>query len=512
MDSAVRRWQGAPWDRDEAAHDQEDTVTSTFIRRAAAIAATATCAVATTALSVPAGAAPIDSPTSFIVAQGGTGTDKAVAATEAAGGTVVQEWPQIGVVVATASDDTFDDQARASAGIVAAGPTRAMHAYQPTAGITPDGAVQGLGPGTSGGDDTQEPLFANQWHMRQIGADKAHLVTDGNRDITVGVLDSGIEADHPDLAANVDASQSVSCVDRGVPDTDPTAWQPTTSSHGTHVAGTIGAVRNQQGVIGVAPNSRLASVKVVDDDGFIYPEYAICGFIWAADKGMEVTNNSYFIDPYYLWCKANLDEKAAILAVERALKYSEKKDVVNVAAAGNSAWDLSKPITDTGSPNNSVPTPRETDQRCYDMPTEVGNTVTVSSVGPTAVKSFYSNWGRNVIDVAAPGGDSRVAANTPSTNGRVLSTVLNGGYGYSQGTSMASPHAAGVIALIRGTDTGLSAKQAMTTLEREADTLSCPEFYDANRDGVNDATCEGGASGSGYYGAGLVDALDAVTP
>ena len=176
---------------------------------------------------------------------------------------------------------------------------------------------------------------------------------------------------------------------------------------------------------------------------------------------MEVTNNSYYIDPYALWCKANLDEKAAILAVERALKYSEKKDVVNVAAAGNSAWDLSKPITDTGSPNNTPePTPRDTDQRCYDMPTEVGNTVTISSVGPTAVKSYYSNWGRNVVDVTAPGGDSRVAAATPDKNGRILSTVVGGGWGYKQGTSMASPHAAGVVALIRGTDTGLNAKQA----------------------------------------------------
>lgn len=487
---------------------------STFIRKAAAIAATATCAVAATTMTAtaPAGAAPLDAPTSFVVAQGGTGTGKAVAAVKAAGGTVIQEWPQIGVVIASATDDTFDDMARKSPGIVAAGPSRAMQAYQPTAGITPDGTVQGLGPGTSGGDDNQEPLNADQWDMRQIGADKAHLKTDGNRAITVGVLDSGIEADHPDLAANVDASQSVDCTDRGVPNTDSKAWEPTTSDHGTHVAGTIAAARNGVGIVGVAPNVKLASVKVVEDAGYIYPEYALCGFIWAADKGMEVTNNSYYIDPYALWCKSNLDEKAAILAVERALKYSEKKDVVNVAAAGNSAWDLSKPIIDTGSPNNvPEPTPRDTDQRCYDMPTEVGNTVTTSSVGPTAVKSFYSNWGRNVVDVAAPGGDSRVAADTPSENGRILSTVVNGGWGYKQGTSMASPHAAGVVALIRGTDTKLNAKQAMKTLEREADTLACPAFYDANRDGVNDATCEGGASGSGYYGAGLVDALDAVT-
>ena len=163
---------------------------STFMRKAAAVTATAGCAVAAAAMTAtsPAGAAPLAKATSFVVAQGGTGTDKAVAAVTAAGGTVVQEWPQIGVVIASASDDTFDDKARQSPGIVAAGPSRAMQAYEPASTVPVDGTVQGLGPGTSGGDDTQEPMFANQWHMRQIGADKAHLKTDGNRDITVGVV------------------------------------------------------------------------------------------------------------------------------------------------------------------------------------------------------------------------------------------------------------------------------------------------------------------------------------
>lgn len=479
-----------------------------------ALAVSATCAVAAVAAAPSATADPLDTPTSFVVVQGGTGTASAVAAVAAAGGTVLQAWPQIGVVIAEASDSGFDDVARTQPDIVAAGPTRALQAFVPPAGVVPDGTVQGLGAGTSGGDDTQEPLNANQWDMRAIKADQAHRVTDGSRDVTVGVLDSGIEADHPDLAANVDAAQSVGCTGKGgVPDTSSTAWQPTTSDHGTHVAGTIAAARNGVGIVGVAPNVRLASVKVVDDDGFIYPEYAICGFVWAADKGMEVTNNSYFIDPYFLWCKANIDERANILAVERALKYSEKKGVANVASAGNSAWDLSKPIVDTGSPNN-VPEPemRFTNHKCYDMPAELPNVVTVSATGPTDVKSFYSNFGRGVIDVAAPGGDSRVPAATPDRNGRVLSTVVNGGWGYKQGTSMAGPHVAGVMALVRSADATLNAKQAVTTLLGEADRLACPTFYDANRDGVNDATCEGGAKGDGYYGAGMADALDAVTP
>ena len=483
-------------------------------RQLTVLATTAACtAAAALALAAPATAQPLSSPTAFVVVQGGTGTSKAVAATEAAGGTVLQQWPQIGVVIAEASDSDFDDLARAQAGIVAAGPTRALHAYEAPSSVVPDGTVQGLGPGTSGGDDTAEPLNANQWDMRAIKADRAHLVTDGSRAVTVGVLDSGIEADHPDLAANVDAAQSASCATRGgVPDTSPLAWQPTTSTHGTHVAGTIAAARNGVGVVGVAPNVKLASVKVVDDQGYIYPEYAICGFLWAADKGMQVTNNSYFIDPYFLWCKADLDQRADIIAVDRALKYSEKKNVVNVAAAGNSAWDLSKPIVDTGSPDNSVdPQVRYTDHRCYDMPTEVENTVAVSATGATNAKSYYSNYGRNVIDVAAPGGDARVPAATPDRNGRILSTLTGGRWGYLQGTSMASPHVTGVVALVRSTDPSLNAKQAVKTLEREADPIACPSLYDPNGDGTADAVCEGGKTGSGFFGAGLVDALDAVT-
>lgn len=470
-----------------------------------------------TSVTVATGAAsadPLSAPTMFVVLQGGAGTDKASAAVTAGGGEVIQEWPQIGVVIARAADDSFDDRAAAEPGIVAAGPTRALQPIAPPLGIVPDGVPTGLGPGTSGGDDTLEPFNVHQWDMRQIKADQAHLLTDGNREIAVGVLDSGIEADHPDLAANVDASLSVGCTDLGRPDSAPTAWQPTTSDHGTHVAGTIAAARNGIGIVGVAPNVRLAAIKVVDDDGFIYPEYAICGFVTAADKGLDVTNNSYFIDPYFLWCKADREQRAVIMAIERALKYTEKKDVVNVASAGNSAWDLSKPITDTGSPNNlpegQDPQPRYTDHRCYDAPVELGNTVAVSAVGPTAVKSYYSNYGRNVIDVTAPGGDARVASETPTGNGRILSTIVGGRWGWKQGTSMASPHATGVVALIRGTDTGRNAKQAITTLKREADQLSCPAFYDANRDGVDDATCEGKKLGAGYYGAGLIDALDAV--
>jgi subtilisin family serine protease len=360
---------------------------------------------------------------------------------------------------------------------------------------------------------TPEPLEANQWDLRQIKADKANAISGGSRRVLVGVLDSGIEATHPDLAANVDASKSVGCTNQGVPDTSAAAWAPTTSTHGTHVAGEIAAARNGIGVAGVAPNVRLASVKVVDDNGFIYPEYAICGFIWAAEHGMDVTNNSYFIDPWFLWCKTDVDQSAVIQAVKRAVDYSVRKDVVNVAAMGNSNWDLSHQITDTGSPNNGTPVTRVVGNECVDLPDELPGVVSVSAVGPESRKSYYSNYGIIEADVTAPGGDRMQVANTPDANGRVLSTVTGGGYGYLQGTSMASPHAAGVVALIRSTHPGYSVGQVFSSLGARADRIPCPPggAYDPDGTGAWAATCQGGGSGRGFYGAGLVDALDAVT-
>src|SRR5262249_12402609 len=150
--------------------------------------------------------------------------------------------------------------------------TRVEDADAATADATPD-------PGT-----TSEPLWSRQWDMQAIHVAEAHSVTIGSPNVVVGVLDSGVDAHHPDLASQVDTSLSASCLG-GVVDQSFAAWQPTTSGHGTHVAGTIGAARNGIGVVGIAPGVRLAAVKVVDDQGFIFPEAAVCGYMWAATHG-----------------------------------------------------------------------------------------------------------------------------------------------------------------------------------------------------------------------------------
>ncbi len=431
-----------------------------------------------------------------------------------AGGVVVQAWPQIGVIVAHSDRAAFRADVAKSAGnaLDSVGATRSV----PVSEGTPADLSSTWGKGASGykqgakkpvnGDlespdtpaVTTDPREAEQWDLKMIKADQAHEITDGSRNVLVGVLDSGIDADHPDLVANLDVANSVSCIGAGRPSS--TGWEPTTSDHGTHVAGTIAAARNGVGIVGVAPNVRLASVKVVNDDGFIYPEYAVCGFVEAGLKHMDVTNNSYYVDPFEYYCDDQPDQHAAKEAVRRAVTWSTKEGVVHAAAAGNSAKDLANKDTflDTGSPDDGTPVTRTLNSTCGDIPTELDGVVTVSSVQrfPAGTLnsrlSSFSNRGLGVIDVAAPGSS-------------ILSTVVaNNGYGVKSGTSMASPHVAGVLALMKSAHPSWTPAQMIEKIREQADDKACS----AATGGV---PCVGPVEDNSYFGEGMVDALDAVS-
>ncbi|HEU4755435.1 MAG TPA: S8 family serine peptidase, partial [Agromyces sp.] len=151
---------------------------------------------------------------------------------------------------------------------------------------------------------------------------------------------------------------------------------------------------------------------------------------------------------------------------------------------------------------------------CRDLPAEAPGVVTVSAVGPTEQKSYYSSYGQGVVDVTAPGGDTRFRTGGASSTitDAVLSTTwtLGGGnsWGYKQGTSMAGPHAAGVAALAVSAHPGMNPGQLASFLERTATPLECPEGIYEPRPGWP-ATCTGGER-NGFYGAGNVNALNAV--
>jgi subtilisin family serine protease len=473
-------------------------------------AAAIVAAAGIVAVALNSGAATAVGPdtTYLVLAPNGHSTSAAAARVAGAGGTVVATYDQIGVLVARSTDPAFESA------VVGAG----VHAVAPTTGLgtvlDDEGIIEMVDPATvaATGDPTAEPLFGLQWHMTQIDVPAAHAVTIGDPSIVVGVLDSGILSTHPDLATQIAKDKSASCLG-GVVNTDEAAWNPTTSSHGTHVAGTIAAALNGVGVVGVAPGVKVASVKVVNDGGFIYPEAAICGFLWAADHGMRLTNNSYFIDPWEFNCRNDPRQRPVWQAVQRALRYSASKGVLNVASAGNSNVDLQHKFIDDGSPNDgSGPVEvREVNGACLDLPAEAPGVVTVSAVGTMKLKSYYSSYGLGVVDVAAPGGDTRQPNPAVSTIANaVLSTVV-GGWGYSQGTSMASPHAVGVAALALSVNPNLSPGALASLLERTAVPLPCPEgVYDPRPGLPFQAVCTGG-NRTGFYGAGLVNALNAVS-
>jgi subtilisin family serine protease len=164
-----------------------------------------------------------------------------------------------------------------------------------------------------------------------------------------------------------------------------------------------------------------------------------------------------------------------------------------VSAAGNSGFDTTTQTTD---PNR----PHPVDSSCGILPKAIDGVVTVSSVGYAGTKSSFSNYGS--IDVTAPGGD--FAQTPPAGSGPACplsTTVFGGQYGSKCGTSMASPHAAGVAALIASRFRGLPPQLLARVLTGEADPVACP---------VSEATCSGPARDNSYYGHGLVNALDAV--
>jgi subtilisin family serine protease len=417
----------------------------------------------------------------------GTGAAAIKAAEEAVkaeGGKVLISYSEVGIVIAQSSKGGFAKALRGSKYdkiVDSVGATR-------TAEAPPPKIVDEYGP-FAAAKLKPDPREGEQWGNTVLQSLKANKIQPGDPKVLVGDLDTGVDDTHPDLTANFDKKNSVSCENNGVPDTSDGAWRPTSSTHGTHTAGTIAAARDGQGIAGIAPKISIASIKITDDNGFIYPEYAICGFMWAASHGVDVTNNSYFIDPWFFWCKNDPDQGAVQESIKRVLAYTFSKDIVTVASAGNSGYDLGKQTHDSSSPNDGTPFDRPLNKHCLKMPTQMANVITVSATTSTGDKAGFSNFGKGQVDVAAPGN-------------AILSTTWPGhGWGLLSGTSMAAPHVTGLVALVRSQFPDASASQVMKIVAKTAEDTPCPPSTPA---------CEGTKKYNGYFGDGIVNALRAV--
>jgi len=460
-----------------------------------------------------------------------------------AGGTLVYAYPQIGVAIASSSNPSFRDNLLKNSAIAGAASTAGFATGVSNVESATDSSSTDAGPPPGGlpnspatDTDSLSPL---QWDMAQIHTPEAHAITGGSPSVLVGDIDTGIDFNHPDLRANIDVASSANCLS-GAP-VQGTAAQDD-NGHGTHTAGTIAAASNGFGIVGVAPNVHVAAIKAGNAAGFFFPEAVVCAFMWAATHHMDVTNNSYFADPWLFNCKNDPEQRAIWNAERRAIQFAEQSGVTVVSADGNQFEDIAHPTQDVTSPDDTTPVTRTVHNDCAIIPVEVPGVIGVSAVGndqqdPSGyLKSFYSSFGVGATNVTAPGGDSIFGRTAAAVNGRVLSTWPPNKpctrkvteslgdplepttvYCYLQGTSMASPHVAGVAALIISQFGKIGPGQVTAYLDSTAASQPCPASLPAGYDtfiGLDDnkvQTCEGGPSYNSWYGNGQVNAFRAVT-
>ncbi len=280
-----------------------------------------------------------------------------------------------------------------------------------------------------------EPLADLQWDMRMIKAtpEGSYGVNPGRKGVLVGIIDTGIDGHHPDIAPNFNAELSrnfttdkedidglcadepdASCEDPADVDED---------GHGTHVAGTVAAPLNGVGIAGVAPNVTLVNLRAGQDSGFFFLPATVDALTYAGRHGVDVVNMSFFIDPWLFNCAANpadspeeqAEQRTIIEATQRAVRFARRHGVTLVAALGNDATDMGNPTIDVISPDYPIGTEktRTIDNTCLDMPTEAEGVISVSALGPSGKKADYSNYGTEQTDFSAPGGYFRDFLGTP---------------------------------------------------------------------------------------------------
>ena len=362
-----------------------------------------------------------------------------------AGGTITADLTkEIGVAIAESASATFASTVGASSLVDVVGedfswqglPSRAEMLAHGT--VVSPSATAALG----GPEASADPLESLQWDMQAIRTELAHGVQAGANNVEVAVVDSGIDPTHVEFhdatgnLTNVDcfkAKDFVVLVGPGVG--SPVPCQDN-HFHGTHVAGTIAAQANGVGIVGVAPNVTVIPVKVCDaPEGYCYASSAIAGIAYAGSIQAEVMNMSFFTDDdalrtsTELKCDSDPKQRAFKEGVNRAIAYARGQGVTPVAAAGNSSTDLGKSKT------------------CDSVPTESPGVMSVAALGRDLQLSSYSSYGKGSMMVSAPGGDWFDDLLDPCGQ-QILSTIAGEAYVCIEGTSMASPHAAGVAALI----------------------------------------------------------------
>ncbi|WP_054054519.1 S8 family serine peptidase [Alloactinosynnema sp. L-07] len=527
-----------------------------------------------------------------VLAADGASTEAVEAAVRSAGGTVVTSNKAVGLVTATAPENGFtarlsgDKSVDGAARVKSIGQSPdAKATKEKVKDVEKENKAGNNGNGKHGNTAAgMDPLDSQLWGLTAVRSHMARTTQAGDRRVKVGVLDTGVDGSHPDIAPNFDHVLSrnfthdivnddlgqvvdgpceyAGCVDPADVDN---------GGHGTHVAGTIAAAADGFGISGVAPGVSIVNIRGGQDSGYFFLQPVVDAMTYSGDAGLDVVNMSFYVDPWLYNCKSNAadtpeqqaEQKVIIKAITRAMNYAYRKGVTQIVSLGNQHQDLGKPLPDATSPDFPAGTEhtRTIDNAdCLSMPIEGPHALGVSALGPSLGKADYSNYGFERISVSAPGGWFRDGLGTPTyrTNGNLIlssypknvaltegaideagnvtpdgvalgvqkackSDGICGYYQFLQGTSMASPHASGVAALIVSQygkyshgSVSLAPDKVERVLEGTAFDKSCPsprtvDYTLVGRPAEFNATCEGSAAFNNFYGHGVVDAYAAVT-
>lgn len=275
---------------------------------------------------------------------------------------------------------------------------------------------------------TDDRLFPQQWNLTQIGAPDAWPVTKG-AGVTIGIVDSGIDASHPELAGKVDAQADCiggSCREGPARDSD---------GHGTVVAGIAAATAgNGAGIAGVAPDARLVVARVLDADGAGVTEDINRAIQWVVDKGARVVNLSLGEPDFVIVSRLGTPLRPGI-------EYAWSRGAIPVLASGN--YD---DLGASGSANYG----------------DLHAVVVGATDKAGRVPGYSTSLGNAMWGVVAPGGSGDGAGVD------ILSPLPGGRYGWAAGTSMAAPHVSGALALLlaQGLSASAAVDQLLATLDR----------------------------------------------
>ena len=276
-----------------------------------------------------------------------------------------------------------------------------------------------------------------------MDVDEAWKIEKGEHDVVVAVLDTGVDYTHNDLADNMWSGNRHHGYDfagdnNGNNDNDPmpdTPYDDNGHYHGTHVAGTIGAVGdNNQGVSGVAQNVQIMAVKVFRPNGYGYNSDILEGLDYVS-KAVDNGINIVAINASYGGSGGSNGD-----SMDQAIQKLGEKGVVFCAAAGNDGKNID---------NDPI----------YPASYDASNIITVAASDQNDKLANFSNYGKKTVEVAAPG-----------TN--ILSTYPDNKYAYLQGTSMATPQVAGTVALLASVNPNSSVDERIKAIEQNVDTKS----------------------------------------